>query len=94
METEGAPMEAYQWFLFGMMVSWTLCLVVLAVMLRKANPPEMHTEDAAGLQDRCLYRYDGTGAQDHVSRDWPRRLSSNGAYRKRRDSRRSGLQVQ
>ena len=46
-------MEAYQWFLFGMMVSWTPCLVVLAVMLRKANPPETHTEDAAGLQDRC-----------------------------------------
>jgi len=53
METERPPMEAYQWFLFGMMVSWTPCLVVLAVMLRKANPPEMHTEEAAGLQDRC-----------------------------------------
>jgi hypothetical protein len=29
-------MEAYQWFLFGMMAAWTPSLVVLAAMLRKA----------------------------------------------------------
>jgi hypothetical protein len=33
-------MEAYQWFLFGIMVAWTPGLVVLAVMLRKAKSPE------------------------------------------------------
>jgi hypothetical protein len=33
-------MEAYQWFLFGMMVAWTPSLAALAVMLRKQNLPE------------------------------------------------------
>jgi len=30
-------MEAYQWFLLGMMVAWTPGLVVLALMLRQRN---------------------------------------------------------
>jgi hypothetical protein len=34
-------MEAYQWFLFGMLVAWTPSLVVLAVMLRKQHLPEV-----------------------------------------------------
>jgi hypothetical protein len=42
-------MEAYQWFLFGMMVAWTPSLVVLAVLLRKANLPKVLTEEG-GLQ--------------------------------------------
>jgi hypothetical protein len=32
-------MEAYQWFLFGMIVALTPSLVVLAVSLRKQNLP-------------------------------------------------------
>jgi hypothetical protein len=34
-------MEAYQWFRLGMMIAWTPSLVVLAVMLRKQNLPEV-----------------------------------------------------
>jgi hypothetical protein len=34
-------MQAYQWFLLGLMVAWTPSLVVLAVILRKQNLPEM-----------------------------------------------------
>jgi hypothetical protein len=34
-------MEAYQWFLLGMMVAWTPSLVVLSVMLRKQNLPDV-----------------------------------------------------
>jgi len=30
-------MEAYHWFLFGIMVAWTPSLVILAVLLRKAK---------------------------------------------------------
>jgi predicted sugar kinase len=32
---EAAKMEAYQWFLLGMMVAWTPGLLTLALMLRK-----------------------------------------------------------
>jgi hypothetical protein len=28
-------MEAYQWFLLGMMVAWTLGLLMLVLMLRR-----------------------------------------------------------
>jgi hypothetical protein len=34
-------MEAYQWFLFGMMVAWTPSLVFLAVVLGKTKLPEV-----------------------------------------------------
>jgi hypothetical protein len=30
-------MEAYQWFLLGMMVAWTPSLLTLAIMLRRRN---------------------------------------------------------
>jgi hypothetical protein len=30
-------MQAYQWFLLGMLVAWTPGLIVLAVMLRQAS---------------------------------------------------------
>jgi hypothetical protein len=30
-------MEAYQWFLLGMMVAWLPSLLVLAVMLRRSD---------------------------------------------------------
>jgi hypothetical protein len=30
-------MEAYQWFLFGLMVAWTPSFLALALMLRRQN---------------------------------------------------------
>ncbi len=33
----GTAMEAYQWFLLGMMVAWTPGLLVLALLLWRSN---------------------------------------------------------
>jgi hypothetical protein len=42
-------MEAYQWFLLGIMVAWTPCLVVLALMLNGQAFGTTLTDDS-----RCL----------------------------------------
>ena len=56
-------MEAYQWFLLGMMVAWTPGLVVLALMLRQRNCSRQrghqqlaHTAKARATAARCASR--------------------------------------
>jgi len=47
-------MEAYQWFLLGMMVAWTPGLLVLALMLRQRHWPSQrgHLQSAHTVKTR------------------------------------------
>jgi len=67
-------MEAYQWFLLGMMVAWTPGLVVLALTLRRRHDP-IHGRGP----ERADRQHHGR-AQDLVLKD--RRVTGRAARRR------------
>jgi hypothetical protein len=67
---QDAAMEAYQWFLLGMMVAWTPGLLVLALMLRRRNigHDPLH-ERGAQRADRRRHSPNSGQAMDLVQTD-------------------------
>jgi hypothetical protein len=48
-------MEAHHWFLLGMMVAWTPCLIILSVMVCRArHEPDHNDKDAKSLDIKVL----------------------------------------